>query len=192
MELRLRKFDEELQIVYGEVYAPDFPDSQGDFMTVEEVRKMAHSFLKSMRVAKVDTNHDNNENGSAVVESFVAREGDQDFIPDAWVVGIHVPDGIVWQKIKSGELNGFSMEAMVKSRPQFIEIEVPEELVGKTAMEMNHEHEFMLVIDDEGNFVGGRTNMVDGHWHEILSATVTEKSMGHAHRYSFVEEALSA
>jgi len=187
MELRLRKFDDELQVVYGEVYAPDFPDSQGDFMTVIEVRKMAHLFLKSMKVSKIDTNHDNKENGSSVVESFIARENDPDFIPDAWVIGVHVADNVVWQKVKSGELNGFSMEALVHSHRKVIEIEVPDEIIGKTAMEEDHEHEFSVHLDDKGQFMGGRTNMVNGHIHEIHKGTTTEKAMGHVHRYSFVE-----
>ncbi len=191
MEVRIRKFDDELQIVYGEVYAPDVPDSQGDFMTVTEVRKMAHSFLKSMKVNKVDTNHDNKENGSAVVESFVARKEDPEFIEDSWVVGVHIPDGAIWKKIKSGELNGFSMEALVKSKPQIIEFEVPEDgLVGKTSKseDDDHDHDFIVMLDDDGNFIGGRTSFDVGHFHEIKKATIVEESMGHAHRYSFIEE----
>ncbi len=192
MEVRLRKFDDELQVVYGEVYAPNVPDSQGDFMTIVEVRKMAHKFLESQRVTKVDTNHDNVENGSCVVESFIARPEDPDFIEESWVVGVHVADGEIWKKVKSGELNGFSFEAMVMSRAKELELEVPEEIVGLTSKAEDHEHEFIVVMDDDGNFVGGRTNIVNGHFHSILKATVTETSMGHAHRYSFVEELIGA
>ena len=43
---RIRKTDDELQIVYGEVYAPNVPDVHGEFMTPVEVRKMAHRFLQ--------------------------------------------------------------------------------------------------------------------------------------------------
>ncbi len=187
MELRLKKFDDDLQVVYGEVYPPNIPDSQGDFMTVIEVRKMAHSFMKGMKVSKVDTNHDNIENDSVVVESFIAREGDPDFIADSWVVGVYVENPVVWKAVKSGELNGFSMEAFVHSKPKVIALEVPEELIGKTAMEQEHEHEFIVTMDDEGTFLGGRTNMIQGHYHEITKGTVTNESDGHAHRYSFVE-----
>ena len=38
---------EEQQIVYGEVYAPNRPDAQGEYMTAVEIRKMAHEFIRS-------------------------------------------------------------------------------------------------------------------------------------------------
>ena len=42
--MAIRKVDHELQIVYGEVYAPEFPDSQGDYMSRETIREMAFEF----------------------------------------------------------------------------------------------------------------------------------------------------
>ena len=42
--MAISKVDAELQIVYGEVYAPDFPDSQGDYMSRETIREMAFEF----------------------------------------------------------------------------------------------------------------------------------------------------
>lgn len=187
MKFQLRKFDDELQIVYGEVYAPNVPDAHGDFMTEVEVRKMAHKFMEKQNMGAVDTNHDNVENKSVVVESFIARPDDPVYIADAWCVGVHVPDAAVWKKIKSGELNGFSFEAMVRSKDHFIEIEVPDEIIGVTQKHDDHDHTYMVKFDDEGNFLGGKTNTVNGHFHEIIKGTVTEKSQMHAHRYSFME-----
>ena len=106
-ECAIKKADDELQIVYAEVYAPNIPDSQGEFMQPTTIRKMAHSFLAKGFVNQIDTNHDNVTNGSYVVESFIARKNDPDFIEDSWVVGVHVPDSDLWAKIKKGELNGF-------------------------------------------------------------------------------------
>ena len=37
------------QIVWGEVYAPGFVDSQGDFMTPEEVKKACYNFMRKGR-----------------------------------------------------------------------------------------------------------------------------------------------
>ena len=88
----LRKCDEELQIVYGEVYAPGFPDSQGDFMTAESIREMAHEFMRKGLVDKIDLNHTQVESGCYVVESFIARDDDTVFIPNSWVLGVHVYD----------------------------------------------------------------------------------------------------
>ncbi len=76
---QFKKFDEERQLVYAEVYAPMIPDSQGDFMTAEGIEKIAHDFMKNGNVNKIDTNHDLEENGSFVIESFIARGNDPDF-----------------------------------------------------------------------------------------------------------------
>ena len=37
--MAIRKVDAELLIVYGEVEAPEFPDSQGDYMSRETIRE---------------------------------------------------------------------------------------------------------------------------------------------------------
>ncbi len=186
-ECMIRKTDDELQIVYGEVYAPNVPDVHGEFMTPVEVRKMAHRFMGKGILKSVDTNHDNEVNGSMVVESFVAREDDTIFLPEAWVVGVHVPDPEMWGQIKSGVINGFSIEALVHLKQKIIEVEIPDVIKGETATVDDHEHQFEVTFDDEGNYLGGRTNTVNGHSHAILRGTVTEPADGHTHRYSFAE-----
>ncbi len=188
MECLIRKTYDELQIVYGEVYAPNVPDVHGEFMTPVEVRKMAHLFMTKQILDQCDTNHDNALNGSIVVESFIAREDDSIYIPEAWVIGMHVPDDEMWQQIKSGEINGFSMEAFVHMREKVIEIEVPDVLGGVTVEADGHSHRFTVKFDDDGNFLGGSTASNAGHSHKIQRGTVTEAADGHTHRYSIAEE----
>lgn len=84
------KLDDELRIVYGEVYAPDVIDSQGDTMSAAEIRKMAHHFLAEGRVKQIDVQHNNQVCGAKVVESFIAREGDPTFIPSGRSEGVLV------------------------------------------------------------------------------------------------------
>jgi hypothetical protein len=188
MECLIRKTDDELQIVYGEVYAPNVPDVHGEFMTPVEVRKMAHLFMKNQVVDHCDTNHDNKPNGSFIVESFIAREDDTVYIAESWVVGMHVPSTEMWEKIKSGEINGFSMEALVQMKSKVIEIEMPDVLIGITNEADNHVHKFEVRFDDEGKFMGGRTDVVNGHSHEIRLGTITDTNNGHTHRYSIAEQ----
>lgn len=99
----------EKQIAFGEVYVPNEPDTHGDFMTAANIERMAADFLASGRGANIDTEHNEVMNGSVVVESFIARKGDPDFTPGAWVLGVHIPDVALWQAVKSGEITGFSM-----------------------------------------------------------------------------------
>lgn len=178
----------EEHMVYAEVYAPNRPDSQGEFMRADTIKKMAHDFAKNLRLDQLDTEHNNEVVPSVcIVESFIARKGDPDFIEGSWVVGIHVEDEATWQAIKSGELNGLSLEAFVNKEEQEVVIEIPPVVTGHTSKSEEHEHAFYVTYDAEGNFKGGVTSTVNGHYHEIRAGTVTEFVKGHSHRFSSVD-----
>lgn len=177
------------QIVVGEVYAPQRPDSDGEFMTAETIEKMAYNFLRNNRNGQIDMEHNNKVvKGASVVESFIAREGDPDFIPGSWVIAVHIPDPEVWALVEKGEINGFSLEALVEKKPQQREIDMPPQIVGKTSKESEHEHQFFVNYDNQGRFLGGKTDTVDGHFHLIKSGTLTEPSNGHTHLFCSVED----
>lgn len=180
---------DEKQVVYGEVYVPDVIDSQGDYMNAEEIEKMAWRFMREGRVSKVDTNHDLQDNGSIVVESFIARPNDPDFVPGSWVVGVHIPDESLWRMVKSGELNGYSMYGMGQRRSQWVELDLPDDriLKGDTGETAGHTHRYSLLFDDKGNIIGGETDTVNGHSHKILKGTATEEAQNHRHRFSIME-----
>lgn len=184
----IKKVDEDKQLAYGEVYVPMIPDSQGDFMTAVEIEKMSHQFMKDGLLRGVDTQHDLQDNGAVVVESFIARKDDPDFIHEAWVAAVWVPDEI-WPLVKSGELGGFSMYGSGERTPTMITIEIPDNgiIKGDTDTAEDHTHTYFVKYDDEGNFLGGETNAVDGHSHKIIKGTTTEKADDHRHRFSFIE-----
>lgn len=194
----IKKAETAKRIVWSEVYAPDRPDADNEFMRAEEIEKMAYGFMRAQKLDAVDAMHDQqNKDGCCVVESFIARKGDPDFIEGAWVVGIHVNNDALWEQVEKGEINGFSMEALVVKEPQEVEMEVPPVLGGKTMKaegagpDDDHAHDFMVAYNDEGKFLGGRTSpAADGHYHLIRRGTKTEKAgdKDHAHKFSFVEQ----
>jgi hypothetical protein len=193
---RIKKADDDLQIVYAEVYAPNRPDSGTDFMEVIDLRKMAHEFIRSGKVNKIDTQHDNIENGSSVVESWVQQEESELYIKDAWCVGIHVPDEDTWALIKKGDITGFSMEALVEVEQVDALVDIPPVIKGTTLEDSTgHIHTFSVKFNSEGIFLGGSTNSVDGHSHEITDLTRTVKvvrtvkgeSEEHFHRVYLME-----
>ena len=191
--IHIKKLDDEEQIVFGEVFAPGFPDSQGDVMSATEVKKMAYNFMQKGLLSNIDTNHSRNPNGPRIVESFIARDNDDTFLPGAWVIGVHVPDQAVWKMVKSGDLNGFSLDGMGIRTDTLFEIDMPEILKGETTETAGHTHTFFVKYDADGNFRGGKTSpALDGHVHKIERGTVTEMTNGHSHRFSFVEGVLSA
>ena len=191
--VQIKKFDEEQQLVYGEVYAPDVPDSHGDFMTAEAIQKMAHEFMRRGLVKNIDVQHSREESGSYVVESFIAREEDSIFIPGSWVIGVKIPDGAIWNLVKTGELNGFSLDGEGVRVSTTLEMSVPDIIEGVTEASMGHSHKFFVKYDEVGNFLGGWTdNGPDGHSHMISKGTATETAMGHSHRFSYIEGVISA
>jgi hypothetical protein len=195
VHIKLASDDAELRIVWAEVYAPGVPDTDGDFMDAATIQKMAYDFMRAMKLDQIDRQHNNQlVDGARVVESFIARKGDPDFIEGAWVVGVHVPDDETWRAIKSGEINGFSMEALVNRTQTELTFDLPPVLQGMTSKGGDdlHEHEFFVKYDAEGNLVGGATSMVNGHRHQIRRGTTTETEAGHMHRFSFVEQLYGA
>lgn len=113
----IKKADGSQHIVYGEVYVPDEKDAHGNWMTAAEIEKMAHNFLANLRAYNVDKQHDGNPGVGVVVESFIARPGDPDFKPGAWVVATKVLDDSVWEKIERGEITGYSMAGVAEIVP---------------------------------------------------------------------------
>lgn len=187
--------DPELRIVWAEVFAPDRPDAAGDFMTPETIREMAYEFMRKQELGNVDQMHDNKTTeGVQIIESFIVRKGDPDFIEGAWVVAVHVDDDETWEKVKKGELNGFSLEALAMTEELEVEIEIPPVVTGKTSKSEDHEHTFFVTYDDQGEFKGGQTDKAaDGHFHVIRAGTVTDGAKTsvakdeHTHRFSSVD-----
>lgn len=188
-EVSIKKKDAAQRLVFAEVYAPSRPDSDVEFMRAEEIQKMAYGFMKTMKLSAVDQQHNNEMvEGACIVESFIARKGDPDFIEGAWVVGMHIDNDEVWDRVEKGEINGFSVEALVTKHPQEVVLELPPIVRGLTFKgEDGHDHTFHVAYDSEGKFLGGRTDNVDGHEHIIKRGTVTEEAEGHSHRFSHVE-----
>lgn len=193
MNAVMKLASEDQQMVWAEVYAPMIPDADGDVMSAEDIQTMAYKFMRERKTDRVDIQHDNKTTSAYVIESFIARKGDPTFIEGSWVVGVHVPDKATWGLIKKGEINGFSMEAMVTRKSSVIELEIPPVISGMvTKADDGHDHEFFVSYDDEGQFLGGTTSTVNGHSHIIKRGTVTEVTDGHNHRFSYVEKLTGA
>ena len=182
-----RKRDDR-QIAYGEVYAPMDVDTHGEFMTASDIETLAHKFMLKALSKKIDVNHDNRDGRASAVESFIARTGDPDFTPGAWVLGVKVFDTATWQKIKRGEITGFSMQARVRQIPMVVDMEelAEDQYRGRVnpAADDAHTHDFWVLIDRRGNAVAGQTSEgPDGHTHGIRENNRTDIAGGHVHTF---------
>lgn len=188
MLCQIKKIDGEQQIIFAEVYAPNIPDSQSHYMSALEIEKTAHNFMKNMRLKKVDSEHDFEESGNYLVESFIARKGDPTFIPGSWVVGIKIEDKNQWEEIKNNDFNGLSLAGMARTADTVeLELEVPDLLKGDTHENNNHKHVFSITLSEDGKISSGSTDIVDNHSHDIKKGVVTEDFNGHSHRFSYLE-----
>lgn len=186
-KVEIKKVDEELQIVYGEVYPSMAPDSDADFMRAAEVRKMAHSYLRNGALVNVDIQHDGVFRSASIVESWFVDEPSELYRLHSWAVAVKIDDASDWELIKNGTLNGFSMEAEGWSTEKTVKFEVPEYIKGETFPTEGHAHAFVVQFDEQGFFSGGRTDLIAGHDHEITKGTATDESKGHSHRFAFLE-----
>jgi hypothetical protein len=178
---------QEEQIVMGPVYVPDSIDSHGESMTAESLKEMAYEFLMTGKVQKIDIQHNFEESGCKVVESFIVRKGDPDFKEGTWVLGVKITDTDTWEKVKKGELNGFSFAGPVLKETRKVLVEVTESVKGMTEMSTidsvpSHFHDFFLKFNDDGMIKDGKTSENMGHWHVIRASDSTEKELDHAHR----------
>lgn len=181
--VRIVKTNADKQIIYGEVYAPDVIDTYGDIMRASDIEAMAHKFMELELKSTIDVMHDNEPRDAYPIESFIAREGDPDYTPGAWVLGVKINDPDIWADIKRGKLNGFSFEAYARRMPTVVEYDHQMTNFGTTEQAMGHTHLFFAEIDADNKIIAGRTSSDMGHSHEIKSGTATEPAHGHVHRF---------
>lgn len=178
------------QVVFCEVIVPDVINVVGDISSREHVRDFAYEFAR--QGYGVDVDHDQIDVAGKdcyVVESFIARDGDPDFIAGSWVVGLKITNDALWARILAGEINGLSFDADVKCIEIEYETGGSRVLTGITEPDPfdGHTHVYTVVIGDDNRVTSGGTSETNGHSHTITSHTTTGKASNHKHRYQIVE-----
>lgn len=122
--------NDEKHMVYGAVLRPDFPiyrnDGENEYyleFTSESIERMARDYMMNYRQWNVTIQHEEYANEVFMVESWIKQDMDKDksvsvgldkSLPiGTWFCGFYVNNNDVWERIKSGELKGFSVEAMI-------------------------------------------------------------------------------
>lgn len=109
---KILKVDDTTHYITGIVYEPLVEDTQGNFMTEDEIRKAAHWFTKNGD--KVDIQHSFEAvDGVTVVESYITPcdmvIADAPIIKGTWIMTVEVTNADVWEKVQKGEISGYSM-----------------------------------------------------------------------------------
>ena len=129
-KVEIKLSDDEKHIVYGAVLVPDKDiyrnNGENEFylsFSKESIEKMSQDFMKDYRQHEVKTDHDKIADEVCVVESWIKTDlfkdksvalGLNETLPvGTWFCGMKVNNIETWDRIKSGELNGFSVESMI-------------------------------------------------------------------------------
>ena len=119
----------EKHLVYGAALIPekDIYRNNGENeyyvnFTKESIEKMSQEFMKEYRQHEVKTDHEDIANEVCVVESWLVSDAYKDKsnalginVPEGtWMVGMKVNNVDAWERIKAGELKGFSVESMLQ------------------------------------------------------------------------------
>jgi hypothetical protein len=126
--LKLSEVDQERRMLYGAALIPDKLILRIDPETKEEyyikfprkaIQKIAYNFMKKANQSEATFMHEFRIDGCTVVETWL-KESEVDKSaalglnePDGtWFIGMKVDSDEVWDKVKSGEVLGFSIEGL--------------------------------------------------------------------------------
>jgi len=128
--------DDEKRIVVGPAMVPDLKifrkDSKGNpyfvFFSSKTIKMIMEKYMRN----KYTDNNDENHNGNAVKDVYVIESWIKEDMEDksnkygyselpigTWFVSMKVRNDEVWQKVKKGELNGFSVSGYFEEVAQF-------------------------------------------------------------------------
>ena len=146
-ELKM-EFNEDKMILKGAVMIPNQllyrNDKLGErFVTYDtlEVEKAAMLFLKNGM--KFNRQHSEVDAKLDILESYLATENNLLNVPaGSWIISAKVKDNALWQEIKNGTFNGFSMQSLFSN-----ELIGVQELQFNNNKEMNFKEKLQTVID---------------------------------------------
>ena len=108
---RILKFDEEKRLVKGVVLEPDTVDLQGDIILKETIEHACYSYMEKSRI--IGFRHKEQAKDVVLVENYIPENDtfiNNDLVKaGSWVIALKVYNNEIWNAIKGGELNSFSI-----------------------------------------------------------------------------------
>lgn len=118
---------DEKHMIYGAVLIPDkdiYRKTNGGYyinFSKESIEKMSQDIMKEYRQFDFKTDHKNEVSDVCLVESWIVSDSYRDKsnalgieVPEGtWMAGVKVNNQDTWNRIKNGELKGFSVESVL-------------------------------------------------------------------------------
>lgn len=130
MMVSILKADEELRFVLGVVLepndgedgAPDSPDAHKDIYSFDDVRDAAWLYLSEHHQIGLMHQSELATADYQVCESYLApvdfELGGQKILKGSWLLGARILNDAVWQKVKTGKLNAWSIDGRAIRTPE--------------------------------------------------------------------------
>lgn len=127
--IEFSEVDEDKRLLLGASLIPNKKiyrniDGNEFYITFSEdtIEKLAHNFLKQQNNNNSSLEHETKLNDMSVVESWIVEDPEKDksnlygktYERGTWVAMMKVDNDDVWSKVKSGEVKGFSIDALLK------------------------------------------------------------------------------
>lgn len=125
--------DEEKRVVSGPAMLADFPiyrkdKDLGEYLVIfekESIYSMVQKFFKKGYIQNFNILHEEAADDIVIFESFLTDEargimpmkGFEDAKDGSWFISAKVDNADAWGRVKSGELNGFSIEGIFQQIP---------------------------------------------------------------------------
>lgn len=117
---------EDERFILGVVLEPERVDAQGDIYSADEVRRAAHRFMEEfgglgfMHRCRVNDQVKVLENYLAPVEFTL---GEVTVPKGTWLMAVRVLSDELWQRVKAGEVTGFSIGGTARRTPEAVPVE---------------------------------------------------------------------
>ena len=203
-KVEIQLSEDEKHMVYGAVLVPDKDiyrnNGEQEFyisFSKESIEKMAQDFMKEYRQKEVTLDHSEEASEVCVVESWIKADlfkdksvalGLNEQLPvGTWFAGMKVNNIETWDRIKAGELRGFSVESIIsleefgKQNENNMDInetndmnfwskmkEVLSEVFASTSLSANKEEELYEDINEQ------KTELIEAELEEQAPETATE------------------
>jgi len=150
--IELAEVDEEKRLLLGAALIPNKKiyrniDGNEFYLTFSEetIEKLAHNFLKNQNNNNSSLEHDVKLDDMSVVEAWTVQDPNNDksnafgktYEKGTWVTMMKVDNDEIWGKVKSGDIKGFSIDALLGLQ----------EINLKTEIKMTNEVKDSIVSD---------------------------------------------
>lgn len=141
--VELKAVDEEKRILMGAALVPDKQIYRKDkkngefyiYFSKDTIRKTSQLFLKRSNQNNATYEHQSKIDGMSVVESWIIEDEKQDksalynfSLPvGTWMISMKVDNDEVWDKVKAGDIKGFSIEGYFEPSETKLSAEKTEE-----------------------------------------------------------------